>query len=385
MIKKEPLVRIAKRNDATLKQKIVMKTVCIGTAVLISILFIWIVSGKNPFPAVGYIFTGTFQNSIKIWASVQETALLLGIALALTPAYKMRFWNIGAQGQILMGGLMTAVSMIYFKTLMPNALVIICGLLLGTLAGGFWAFIPGFFKAKFNTNETLFTLMMNYIAVLIVTIFAKIWQGSASSLGLINSRGTYKHIGWLLTINDNPVIVPLICVLFLAVSTYVYFKKTKHGYETEVVGESVKTAKYTGINVPKVMMRTVALSGALCGIIGFFYVAGIDHTISASTSGSYGFTAIIVAWLSKFNPFVMIFYAFLIVFLNQGGKNLSDQAYSANLNEYSCEFIVFIIILSILLSEFFTNYVLIYRDRNKFKKYYLHQLITFGLTTKEVK
>ena len=379
--KKDPFVRIAKRNDISLKKKIEIKVVCVLGAVLLSIIFIWIVSGKNPLPAVNYIFQGTFKNSIKIWSALQEMVILLAIALALTPAFKMRFWNIGAQGQILMGALMTAVCMIYFKNL-PNLAIIAISLVLSILGGALYGFIPAFFKAKFNTNETLFTLMMNYIAVLIVTIFTKMWRGAASSLGQINFT---TKLGWLYTIANNQVIVPLICVIVLVVSTYVYLKKTKHGYEIEVVGESVNTARYTGINVKKVIMRTVALSGALCGAIGFFYVAGIDHTLTEATSGSYGFTAIIVAWLSHLNPFLMVFFSFLIVFLNKGGKNLSDSSYSPNLNEYSCEFIVFLIIISILLSEFFTSYRLIFRNSKPKESIPLHHSLTSNLLTKEDK
>ena len=378
-MKKEPLIRIAKRNDISRPRKFFYTFLCLLVACVISILFLFIVLGKNPFTAVLYIFNGTFQNSIKAWSTIKEFAILLAISLALTPAYTMKFWNVGAQGQILMGGLLCSVTMIYLNFL-PSYLVIIISLLAGIVGGGLWAFIPAFFKSKFGTNETLFTLMMNYIAALLVTFCNDIWKGNSPQMGQINST---TKVGWLTTtfeflpdILNNKAFIPLLLSLLLAVTTFIYIKKTKHGYEIKVVGESKNTAKYSGIRVSLVTMRTLILSGAICGIVGFFYVSLYDHVISATTSGAYGFTAIIVCWLSGFNPFLMIIYSFLIIFLNRGASNLGNANFSDSLNEYSCELILFVIILAIMLSHFFVNYRLIYRDR-KSKDRYL--LLTSGI------
>ncbi len=366
-IKREPLIRIAKNNSISFWKKVIVRTISISIAIVVSILFIWIVSGKNPFPAIGYMINGTFENKNKIFSFLKEFLLLLGVAVALVPAYKMKFWNVGAQGQILMGALMSAVVMIYCKAL-PNLVLIPLILIASILGGALWGFIPAFFKAKYHTNETLFTLMMNYIAIQLVSFATENWRGPKSSMGIINfqsEKGWFPSLG---AFTGGDVIIPLIVVLSLVFVIYFYMIKTKHGYEVTVIGESRNTAKYIGIKYKWVIIRTLLLSGALCGLIGFFYVSGFDHTISATTSGSYGFTAIIVAWLGHFNPLLMMIYAGLIVFLNKGAINLKNVSYSPGLNEYSCEFIVLVIIIAIMLSEFFISYHFVFRNKKKIDK-----------------
>jgi general nucleoside transport system permease protein len=360
--KHDPLFRIVKKNNTTWKTGLVNGLIAFGVAVVITILYLWAVSSKNPFIAFKYLIEGTFQvtstglSMIRLWSAIQEIVILLAIALALTPAYKMKFWNIGAQGQLLMGGLVTAVLMIYLHGVASSGVIIALAIVCSMLAGALWGWIPAYFKAKFNTNETLFTLMMNYIAVLIVTLCYNIWKGSASSMRNINLS---DQVGWLPYLGNQAALLPMILVLILVALMTVYLRYTKHGYEISVVGDSIQTARYTGIAVRHVIRRTMALSGALCGIVGFFYVSNFSHIISATTGGSYGFTAIIVCWLSHFNPIAMVGYSSLIIFLNKGARNLSNVNYSSNINEYSAEAIVFIIILAIMLSEFFTNYKIV--------------------------
>lgn len=354
---KDPLIRISSRGEIEKKKKIGIRVICLTAALLISLLLLAVIGKKNPFPAAMYIFLGTFENKAKFFGSLQEIVVLLGIAVALAPAYKMKFWNIGAQGQILIGALMSAVVMIYGKEL-PTAVLLLFELIAASVGGALWSFLPAFFKAHRKTNETLFTLMMNYIAVQLVSFATENWRGNNSSMGIVNMT---TRAGWLPTLFGNKTILPLILVLILVAAMTVYMFRSKQGYEIQVIGESVDTARYTGIRVEHVMIRTVMISGALCGFIGFLYVAGFDHTISSTTSGSYGFTAIIVCWLSHFQPVMMILYSTLIVFLNRGAINLKNKAYAPGLNEYSCELIVMLIIMAIMLSDFFIDYKLIVR------------------------
>ena len=145
---------------------------------------------------------------------------------------------------------------------------------------------------------------------------------------------------------------------------FIYLRYSKHGFEISVVGESKQTAKYVGINVKKIIVRTMALSGALCGLAGFIAVAGASHTISISTAGGRGFTAIIVAWLAKFNAFIMILISALLVFLEKGAIQIASQY---NLNDYASEMITGIILFFILGSEFFINYRLEFRGKKEAK------------------
>lgn len=347
----EPFIRVAKRGDLPKRKALLIRFLCLGVGIILCIILLALIGQKNPFPAVQILFQGSFQNKYKFRQSLEEMVLLLGVAVALAPAYQMRFWNVGAQGQILMGALGSAIVMIYGADL-PSALVIFLSLIAALVFGGLFGFIPAFFKAKWNTNETLFTLMMNYIAIQLVSFATINWKGANSSMSIINSK---SHVGWLPTLGAD-VYLPLIIVSVLCVAMWVFLRYTKRGYELRVIGESLNTARYAGIKVSRSIIQTMILSGALCGLIGFIYVTGIDHKVATDTSGGYGFTAIIVAWLGSFNPFMMAPYAILIVFLDRGAINLANVAYAPALNDYSCEILVFVLILSVMLSNFFVRY-----------------------------
>ena len=148
-------------------------------------------------------------------------------------------------------------------------------------------------------------------------------------------------------------------MLALTVAMFIYLKYSKQGYEITVVGDSENTARYAGISVKKVTLRTMAISGAICGLAGFIAVSGASHTISTSTAGGRGFTAIIVAWLAQFNTFVMIAISLLLVFLQKGAIQIASQF---SLNDYVSNIITGIILFFILGSEFFINYRVIFRS-----------------------
>ena len=225
------------------------------------------------------------------------------------------------------------------------------------LAGAAWGMVPATFKAVWNTNETLFTLMMNYVAIQLTSYFVALWENPVGSntVGVINQR---TKDGWFPELFGQEYGLNVVLVLLLTVGMFLYLKYSKQGYEISVVGDSENTARYAGINVKKVTIRTMAISGAICGLAGFIAVAGTSHTISTSTAGGRGFTAIIVAWLAQFNTFVMILISFLLVFLQKGAIQIASQF---NLNDYASNIITGIILFFILGSEFFINYRIILR------------------------
>ena len=151
-------------------------------------------------------------------------------------------------------------------------------------------------------------------------------------------------------------------MLALTLALYLYMRFSKHGYEIAVVGESENTARYAGINVSRVILRTMAISGAICGLAGFVIVSGCSHTISTSTAGGRGFTSIIVSWLSKFNPFMMILVSFFLVFMEKGAMEIATQF---KLNESASDVITGIILFFILGCEFFCNYRVSMRHARK--------------------
>lgn len=357
----EPLFHIAKRAHISGGKAWLIRIGAVLAALIICAVVTMLLTGENPFSVYATMFEGAFGTGRKIWKLLQNLAMLLCVSLALTPAFKMRFWNIGGEGQVLIGGLATAACMILLGGKLPNGLLIIVMLVASVLAGAIWALIPAIFKANFNTNETLFTLMMNYVAIQIVSYFCMYWENPKGSgkIGVINGNSMQ---GWLPTIGDYDYLLNILIVLVLTVAMYIYLKYSKHGYELSVVGESENTAKYIGINVKKVILRTMFVSGAVCGIAGFLLVGGTDHTISSSTAGNRGFTAIMVSWLAKFNPIYMILTSFLLVFLSAGASQISMVF---NLNESFSDIITGIILFFIIGSEFFINYELKFKKANK--------------------
>ena len=177
----------------------------------------------------------------------------------------MRFWNIGAEGQVLVGGLVTALIMVCFGNSLP-APALFAAMAAGSIAAGaLWGFVPAWFKARWNTNETLFTLMMNYVATSIVACATNLMRGQASSLGTLNKA---TKAGWFPILFSQRYTINIILVLVLTFAMYAYLRYSKHGYEIAVVGESENTARYAGINVRRVIIRTMITSGAICGLCG---------------------------------------------------------------------------------------------------------------------
>lgn len=352
--KHQPLFHVAKRAAIPAYKSWAIRIIAILLALIFSGIVIMLLTGENPFSVYATMFKGAFGSSRRVWKLLQSLAMLLCVSLAVTPAFKMRFWNIGAEGQVLMGGLATAACMICLGGKIPNALLIVVMLVSSVAAGALWAVIPAVFKARFNTNETLFTLMMNYVGIQLVSYFEMYWENpkGSSNIGIINQA---THDGWLPVIGNYDYLLNVIVVLALTVFMYIYLKYSKHGYELTVVGESENTARYIGVNVKKVILRTMALSGAICGIAGLLLVGGTNHTVTTTTAGGRGFTAIMVSWLAKFNPIVMVLTAFLIAFLECGAGEISTVF---GLNESLADIITGIILFFIIGSEFFINYEL---------------------------
>ena len=327
--KREPLFHISKRTDISWQKALLIRVIAIALALGASAIICLLLTDDDPLAIYSTIIKGTFGTPRKTWVTFRDVAMLLCISLAVTPAFKMRFWNIGGEGQTLMGCLASASCMILLRDVLPNWALILVMLLTSMLAGAIWGGIPALFKAKWNTNETLFTLMMNYVA---------------------NQR---SQIGWLPKVADQQYLLNIIVVGVLVLLMFLYLYYTKHGYEISVVGESQRTARYVGIKVEWVIIRTMLISGALCGLAGFLLTAGSDHTLTTTLVDGRGFTAVMVSWLAKFNPFVMIFTSFLLVFLDRGAGEVSSKF---GLNQSFADIITGVILFFIIGCEFFINY-----------------------------
>lgn len=348
---REPLMHIVKRDDVSFGRALVTRALAIVASLLVCAAVIYGLTGMNPIAVYAGIWDGAVGTSRRMWVTFRDSAILLCVAFAVLPAFKMRFWNIGAEGQVLVGAMATAAVMIYGKAWPAWLLYTLCPIA-GVLAGTLWGVIPAFFKAHWNTNETLFTLMLNYIAMQLVAYGIVFWENPKGSnhVGLINGQ---TKLGWLPAIGKNSHLLPILIVLLLMVVIYVYMQYSKQGYEIAVVGESENTAHYAGINVKRVIIRTMAICGGIGGLAGYLLASGVGHTISTGLAGGRGFTAIIVAWLGKLNPFAMLVVAFFLVFMEKGAIQIATQF---NLNESASDILTGIILFFILGCEFFINY-----------------------------
>ena len=333
---------------------ILLITIVTGTILIMA-------CGADPAEAYSLFFRGIFGTPAAFAEIFVKACPLILTGLGCAVAYRTGFFNIGAEGQVLIGGATSAAMMIYLGNSLPPVVLFPLMFLGSAAAAMIWGVIPAFFKAYWNTNETLFTLMMNYVATQVITYCIIFWENpkGSNSVGTINSS---TKGGWIPQLFGLDYGWNLVIVLALTVAMFIYLKYSKQGYEIAVVGESENTARYAGINVKRVILRTMALSGAICGIAGFIIVGGASHTISTSTAGGRGFTAIIVSWLSKFNTFVMILVSFFLVFMQKGAGQIASQF---NLNENAPDIITGIILFFILGCEFFINYKVGFRSRKK--------------------
>lgn len=352
---------MSKRDGVPLWKSLGIRLIGLTLALIVCAVIIYALTKLNPLKVYAAMFKGAFGTNKRIWVTIRDIMMLLCIAVGLAPAFKMRFWNIGAEGQVLVGGIVSAACMIYLGKSIPTVPLLLLMFVVSMIAGGIWGTIPAVFKARWNANETLFTLMMNYIAIQLTSFFVAKWENpfGSNTVGIINQM---TKAGWFPVIGKQMYTLNVIIVLLLTVLMYLYLRYSKQGYEIAVVGESENTARYAAINVKSVIVRTMAISGAICGIAGFIAVAGASHTISTSTAGGQGFTAIIVAWLARFNTFIMVAISALLVFLEKGAVEIASQF---DLNDFVSEMITGIILFFILGSEFFINYKVRFRGGKK--------------------
>lgn len=352
-IKKEPLLRIVKRVPLPKSKIVLIYAIAIVVSLVLSAIICSLFSSKNPLAFFASVFDGAIGTKKRIWLLLQDTALLLGVAVALVPAFKMKFWNLGGNGQILIGCLASISCMFYLGGKIPDAVLLLIMTAASIIAGALWGVLPAIFKACFGTNESLFTLMLNYIATGLVSMFLTIWVKSGSGVLVPLDHG---HFPSLL---GNKHLLTILVFFILAVLMFIYLKYTKHGYEIAVVGDSPNTAKYIGIDVKRVIVRTMIISGALAGIVGLFLAGGIHHTISTASANNMGFTAIMATWLAAFNPLVMMGTCLFIVFISRGMVQVrGDFGFT---NDSIANIVIGLVYFCVIACSFFITYKVVFR------------------------
>ncbi len=354
--RREPLFRIVKRDNLSFVTKVLIYAIALIGGLLLGAVLCAIFSPKGEFMEFfEALYKGAFGTERKIWILLRDMALLLGVSLALVPAFKMKFWNLGGNGQVLMGCLATVACMYYLGGKLPDSTVIVFMIVSSILVGAVWAVIPAIFKACFNTNESLFTLMMNYIAQGLVMVCINAWVkgGSGVLTPLPNA-----HLPKL--INDHFLIILVFVILCLLM--FVYLKYSKQGYEISVVGESQNTAKYIGINVSKVIIRTLIISGAICGVVGLFIGGAMNYSVNTNSASNMGFTGIMTAWLANFNPLMMLLSCLFITFISKGMVQVrKDFAFT---NDAIANLVIGLVYFCVIACYFFITYKIVFRKKS---------------------
>jgi len=355
--KQEPFVRVVKKAEISFGKTLVLSLFALIAAIVAGGIFILAI-GQNPFQIYATIVQGAWRSQIAAKGTIKIAIPLLIAALGITPAFQMKFWNIGAEGQIIMGAIFSTFFALHFNFL-PHGFLIVVMIIAGMVGGGIWGLIPAYFKTKFGTNETLFTLMLNYIALYMIKFFIEgPWRDPASSgfpkIATFTENARLDqifgvHAGWLIG-------------LVLVVILFIYLKFTKQGYEISVVGESVNTARYAGMNVKKIIMRTMFISGAICGIAGMTQVTGAAFTLGEGVAGGVGFTAITVAWLAKLNPLIILVVTVLFSMLDKGCSVMQS---TFGVSAAVSGILQGIILFFILGFDFFTRYQFVFRKGRK--------------------
>jgi len=345
------LFKIVKRTEITKQKSVSIRVLSILLALVTSGIFILLLD-LNPLEVYSAMVKGAFGSNYRIKQTIIKAIPLVITSLGIAVAFKMKFWNIGAEGQIIMGAFAASFVALKFSDL-PRPLLLSLMVLAGMLGGAMWALIPAFFKARFETNETIVTLMMNYIALKWITFlqygpwrdpaaqgFPKIPNFSENGI-LPNFFGV--HIGWVIA-------------LLLGFLMYIFMNRSKLGFEIAVLGESENTARYAGVNIKRTILLALVISGGLCGLTGMIQASAVSNTLSVEVSGGVGYTAIITTWLAALSAPVILLVSILFAALVQAGSFIQT---AFGIPAAAAQILEGMILFFVLGSEFFVKYKLV--------------------------
>jgi simple sugar transport system permease protein len=349
------MLKLSKRAELPKKQEMIIRAAAIFFSLVCAGIVITVL-GFDPLVVFREIIIGAVGTEMRIQQTIIKAIPLVITSLGILVAFKMKFWNIGGEGQIMMGAF-GATLVALFGPKMPAPLTLLVMAASAIIFGGLWAFIPAFFKARFGTNETIFTLMLNYIAIKWVTYLQYgPWKDPASqgfpkianfddSAVLPSLFGV--HIGWIIA-------------LVLVILVHIFINHTKKGFEITVVGESIETARYAGMNIKSIIIISMLISGGLCGLTGMIQASAIERTLTSSLSGGYGFTAIITTWLGRLSAPIILLVCVAFAILIQGGAYIQiAMAVPSSV----ADMIQGIILFFVLGSEFFLQYRLSFNHK----------------------
>ena len=342
------MLRMSSRTDCSGREAVAIRTTAIILA-LIAVAFFIMLLGHNPFSVYLSMIEGAFGSGYRITETIRKAIPLIIASLGISLAFRLKFWNIGAEGQIMMGAFGATFCALNFQSLPSYILLPVMGLA-SIICGGIWGAIPAYFRAKFRTNETIFTLMMNYIALKWLTYLQYGPWKDPGALGFPKIPGFTAnavlpsffglHIGWIIAV-------------LLIIIMHIFVNHTKRGYEINVVGESENTGRYAGMNVKFIIIYAIFLSGGLCGLAGMIEASGVNKTLSVEITRGVGYTAIITSWLSSLRAPVIAVVCILFAAMIQGGTFI-QMAFQ--IPQSAAQILQGMILFFVLGSEFFIKY-----------------------------
>lgn len=349
------MFKIVKKTEVPPLQSALLR-VFAAVYALLSAAVIMAAIGHNPVQVYSEILKGAVGSAYRFRETINKGIPLVVLSLGIAVAFRMKFWNIGAEGQFYMGAYGASLIALFFPGL-PIVLMLVLMSLAAIAFGGVWSLIPAFLRIKFGTSETLITLMLNYVAIRWITYLQYgPWKdpaaGGMPKIARFPDAAVLPklfgvHIGW---------IIALVLVAFI----YVLMKSTKLGYEIAVLGENLNTARYAGMNVTKIVLVAIIISGGLCGMAGMMQASAIEHSLSYQLSGGLGFTAIITAWLAHLNPILIVVVSFLFAILLQGGAYIQS---ALQIPAAVALMLQGIILFFVLGSEFFLQYSIVSKKK----------------------
>lgn len=365
-MKKQSSFRMVKREGVNWKSIAISYIIAIVVAVVIGGILLSI-QNVNPFDyyrdmfSLGLVGNKFAYKQVEAFIKIFTPLLLTSVALSL--AFKMRFWNIGGEGQFIMGALGAGAVAYLLGDSLPAIVILPLMGIVGAIIGGVYGAVVAVLKVKFNTNETLLTLMMNYLALYLLKFFGETsgdWNFFLSTESARAIFATFPDSGFMINIptffgsfslNLSLVIAVLICI-----AIWWYLKYTKQGYEISVVGDSPNSARYAGMKVSKIVIRTIFISAALIGLAGAFYASSAG-TLSTAMTNDVGWTGIIVAWLAKLNTIGIVVTSLLITVL-QHGCSVASSSYST-VDANFADLLQGMILFAVLTADFFTRFKLV--------------------------
>lgn len=319
-------LRLEKKLQPSLYAPVLIPLLSVLLALLVGGVFLML-TGREPIVVYQGMLTGAFGTSYGLSETVVKAIPLILAGLGVSLAFRMQLWNIGAEGQLYMGAFAASWLALAFPKA-PVWVLLPAMFLAGFIGGGIWGMLPAIPRALFKVNETITTLMMNYIAILWVNYLVYgPWKDPNGYNFPLSAPFTEAAI--LPTLGDSRIHFGLVIGLVAALIIFIMLRRTKWGFEVRVIGESPGAAKYAGINIFKNILLVMFLSGGLAGIAGMTEVSGVIQRLTPEISNGYGYTAIIIAWLSKLNPWAIIVVSFLFGGLQVGGYSVQSSGVPA--------------------------------------------------------